>query len=191
VSTVDLDGNDPAAQREITIEKRKLFSLDPDNVKAAKALGMLASNFLMVRPWCDSSEGKLEWEDYIYRHEHQYRKTFSGFSSCFLRTLEGLVVKTRAEDVEKDIVLPPMHHRVVFLKPCWFDKMTANLFIQVLRANAITSERTGVDYLFDKSSVKARHSLIKNLRQSNFTWTGFSLEDVASTLETSSKYLDK
>ena len=191
MSTMDLDDSDPAVQRELAIEKRKSFSLDPDNIKAAKALGMLASNFLMVRPWCDNSEGKLEWDDYIYRHEHQYRKTYSGFSSCFLRTLEGLVVKTRAEDVEKDIVLPPMHHRIVFLQPCWFDKMTANLFIQVLRANAITSERTDVDYLFHKNSVKDRHRLIRNLRQSNFTWTGFTLSDVVSTLEASSKYLEK
>ncbi|RAR08353.1 acetylornithine aminotransferase mitochondrial precursor [Stemphylium lycopersici] len=70
-------------------------------------------------------------------------------------------------------------------------KALANLFIQVLRANAITSERTDVDYLFHKNSAKARHSLIRNLRQSNFTWTGFSLTDVISTLETSSKYLTK
>lgn len=70
-------------------------------------------------------------------------------------------------------------------------RMSANLFVQVLRANAITSERTDVDYLFHKSSIKARHSLIRNLRQSNFTWTGFSLEDVISTLETSQKYLSE
>lgn len=146
----------------------------------------------MVRPWCDSTiETKLDWDEYVYRHEHHYRKTYSGFSSCFLRTLEGLVVKTRPEDVDKDIVLPPMRHRIVYLKPCWFDKMTANLFIQVLRANAVTSERTDVDYLFHKNSAKARHSLIRNLRQSNFTWTGFSLSDVISTIETSEKYLAK
>lgn len=183
--------SDTVLQRELAIQKRKSFNLDPDNLKAAKAIGMLASNFLMVQPWCDGSDRKLDWEEYIYRHEHQYRKTYSGFSSCFLRTLEGLVVKTRPEDVERDIILPPMRHRVVLLKPCWYDKMTANLFIQVLRANAITSERTDVDYLFHKNSVKARHSLIRNLRQSNFTWTGFSLADVIATLETSSKYLSK
>lgn len=101
------------------------------------------------------------------------------------------MVKTRPEDVEKDIVLPPLKHNVVYLQPCWYDKMTANLFIQVLRANAITSERTDVDYLFHPNSVKAKHSLIGNLRQSNFTWTGFSVENVVSTLETSAKYLSK
>lgn len=62
------------------------------------------------------------------------------------------------------------------------------MFVQVLRANAITSERSDVDYLFHKNSVKARHSLIRNLRQSNFTWTAFSVDDVATTLETSRKY---
>jgi hypothetical protein len=184
---------DAVALRESTIEQRKTFSIDDvDGSKAVKALGSLASNFLMVRPWCDSStEGKLEWDEYVYRHEHQYKKTYSGFSSCFLRTLEGLVVKTRPEDVEKDIILPPMTHRVVYLQPCWYDKMTANLFVQVLRANAITSERSDVDYLFHKNSTKARHSLIRNLRQSNFTWTGFRLDDVISTLETTDKYINK
>ncbi|KAF2277658.1 uncharacterized protein EI97DRAFT_466475 [Westerdykella ornata] len=189
------DGNeaDPTLLRELAMEQRKNFSLDDeDNTKAAKALGSLASHFLMVQPWYSStSEDRLEWDDYIYRHEHQYKKTYSGFSSCFLRVLEGLVVKTRPEDVERDIQLPPMRHRTVYLKPCWYDKMTANLFVQVLRANAITSERSGVDYLFHSSSTQARHSLIRNLRQSNFTWTGFSPEDIVSSLETTSKYLGK
>ncbi|KAF2829842.1 hypothetical protein CC86DRAFT_175932 [Ophiobolus disseminans] len=193
MSTLDTDDIDKSALRKSVIEKRKTFTLDDvDGAKAAKSLGSLATHFLAVRPWCDATlEGKLEWDDYIYRHEHQYKRTYSGFSSCFLRTLQGLVVRTRPEDVEKDIILPPMTHRTVYLKPCWFDKMTANLFVQVLRANAITSERSDVDYLFHKNSIKARHSLIRNLRQSNFTWTGFSLDDVVGTLETTQKYLAK
>lgn len=191
VSTIEVDHEDPTLLRESAIEQRKSFNLT-DELKAVKALGSLASNYLLVRPWCASSiEGGLDWDEYVYRHEHPHRKTYSSFSTCFQRTLEGLVVKTRPEDVEKDIVLPPLKHNVVYLQPCWFDKMTANLFIQVLRANAITSERTDVDYLFHPNSVKAKHSLIRNLRQSNFTWTGFSVENVASTLETSAKYLSK
>ncbi|KAF2749086.1 hypothetical protein M011DRAFT_475825 [Sporormia fimetaria CBS 119925] len=191
--TEDPSDSDPVILRGMAMEQRKEFKIDDeDNTKAAKALGSLASGFLMVRPWAESaSEIKLEWTEYIYRHEHQYRKTNSGFSSCFLRVLEGLVVKTRPEDVERDIQLPPMRHRTVFLKPCWYDKMTSNLFIQVLRANAITSEREGVDYLFHKSSAASRHTLLRNLRQSHFAWTGFSAEDVVATLETTIKYLKK
>ncbi|KAF3046145.1 hypothetical protein E8E12_011365 [Didymella heteroderae] len=191
MSMLDTNEEDTSSLRESAIEQRKTFNLT-DESKAVKALGSLASNYLMVRPWCASSvEGGLDWDEYVYRHEHPYRKTYSGFSTCFKRTLEGLVVKTRPEDVEKDIVLPPLNHNVVYLQPCWYDKMTANLFIQVLRANAITSERTDIDYLFHPNSVKAKHSLIRNLRQSNFTWTGFSVENVVSTLETSAKYLSK
>jgi hypothetical protein len=131
MATLESDDVDASAIRDSAIEQRKSFSSDDvDGAKAVKALGSMASNFLMVRPWCDSgTEGKLDWDEYMYRHEHQYKKTYSGFSSCFLRTLEGLVVKTRPEDVEEDIVLPPMTHRVVYLKPCWYDKMTANLFV--------------------------------------------------------------
>ncbi|KAF2005315.1 hypothetical protein P154DRAFT_424964 [Amniculicola lignicola CBS 123094] len=190
VSTLNENAVDPAMDRDSAVEQRRTFNLKDDKGGAAKALGSLASNFLMVRPWCDSGTGgRLDWDSYIYRHEHPFRKTWSGFSSCLLRTLEGLVVKTRPDDVERDIILPPMRHRVVSLKPCWFDKMTANLFVQVLRANAVTSERSDVDYLFHKNSAKARYSLMNNLRQSNFTWTGFSVDDVAATIETSNKYL--
>jgi hypothetical protein len=185
------DNGDTASMRDNIMEGRKTFSHSDEESKATKALGSLASNFLMIRPWCDSAEGKFEWDEYVYRHEHQYKKTYSAFSTGFVRTLEGLVIKTRPEDVEKDIVLPPMTYRVVYLKPCWFDKMTANLFVQVLRANAITSEREGADYLFHMKSLKARHSLIRNLRQSNFTWTGFRLEDLVGTLEATQKYLNK
>ncbi|KAF1978088.1 hypothetical protein BU23DRAFT_595896 [Bimuria novae-zelandiae CBS 107.79] len=192
LTSIEEESNDAKLTRELAIEQRKAFTLDDENTKAAKALGTLASNFLMVRPWAAcSGESRLDWDEYIYRHEHIHNKTYSGFSACFRRTLEGLVVKTRPEDVARDIQLPPKRHRVVYLKPCWFDKMVQNLFVQVLRANAITSERSDVDYLFHRNSAKARHSLIRNLRQSNFTWTGFSVDDVATTLETSARYLAK
>ncbi|KAH6618618.1 P-loop containing nucleoside triphosphate hydrolase protein [Boeremia exigua] len=191
MSTMDVNDEHPTLLRDSVIEQRKTFNIT-DESKAVKALGSLASNYLMVRPWCASSaEGGIEWDEYVYRHEHSHRKTYSSFSSCFQRALEGLVVKTRPEDVEKDIVLPPLKHNVVYLQPCWFDKMTANLFIQVLRANAITSERSDVDYLFHPNSIKPRHTLIRNLRQSNFTWTGFSVKHVVDTLETTTKYLSK
>ncbi|OCL06148.1 hypothetical protein AOQ84DRAFT_390389 [Glonium stellatum] len=188
----DTEGIDPGVMRELAVEQRKLFNPREDTTGAVKSLGALATHFLKVRPWCDSTaEGKSDWEDYFYRHEHHYRRTYSGFSACLKQTLEGMVVKTRPEDVERDIVLPLMVHRVVYLEPSFYDKMTANLFIQVLRANAITSERTDADYLFHKNNLKARHDLIKNLRQSNFTWSGFSWQDVCNTIKTSLSYLQK
>jgi hypothetical protein len=53
----------------------------------------------------------------------------------------------------------------------------------------VTSERTDVDYLFHKSSAKSLHALIRNLRQSNFFWTGWSRDDILSAMGHSLKYL--
>ncbi|KAJ9649307.1 hypothetical protein H2199_000082 [Coniosporium tulheliwenetii] len=195
---VDLAVHDDGADyevrqtREMMLEQRKEFSILEDSSGAISSLGSLATNFLKVQPWAKSDrEERIHWEDYIYRHEHPTRRTFSGFSLCLRRALEQLVVKSRFADVEKDITLPPLHHRVVLLEPSFYDKLTANLFIQVLRANAVTSERTDTDYLFHPNSRKARYQLITNLRQSNFTWTGFSEEDVQKTLKVSEEYLLK
>lgn len=195
---VDLAVHDDGADvevrqsREMMLEQRKDFSILEDASGAISSLGSLATNFLKVQPWAVSDrEERIYWDDYIYRHEHLTRRTYSGFSLCLRRALEQLVVKSRFADVEKDITLPPLHHRVVLLEPSFYDKLTANLFIQVLRANAVTSERTDADYLFHPNSRKARYQLITNLRQSNFTWTGFSEEDVQKTLKVSEEYLLK
>ncbi|OCK80457.1 hypothetical protein K432DRAFT_404679 [Lepidopterella palustris CBS 459.81] len=193
LSSKDTSGEpDHFLMREAIIHQRKDF--DPDAKKAVMNLGNLASGFLQIRPWSHlSGKETLRWDNYIYRHEDPVSQTYSGFSTCFMRILEQMVVKTRPEDYEIDVVLPPLNHRIVYLKPSWYDKMSANLFVQVLRANAITSERTDADYLFhnNKKSQKARGDLIRNLRQSNFTWTGFSQADVLSTIKTSLEYLTK
>jgi helicase-like protein/SNF2 domain-containing protein len=187
-------GTSSQAFKMAALERRKRFNYQEDvgNASATKSLGLLAQHFLKLRPWYQEQEDqKVFWDDYIYRHEHFRNKTYSGFSRCLRQTLENLVVKTRPEDVERDIILPPLTHTVVRLEPSFYDKLTANLFVLVLAANAITSERTDVDYLFHKNSAKDRYRLIANLRQSNFFWTGFSLDDVRSAIKTSTEYLNK
>jgi hypothetical protein len=138
---------DTRDSRDAALEQRRYFSKKDDTSGAIKSLGSLASNFLRIKPWFafDSSEQRAEWEEYIFRHEDVRKRTFSGFSTCLRRTLEGMVVKTQPEDVEKDIDLPPLSHEVVRLEPSFYDKLTANLFTLVLTANAVTSERTDVE----------------------------------------------
>lgn len=184
---------DTKKSRDTVLEQRRHFSKRDDTVGAIKSLGGLATHFLKIKPWSapDISERRADWEEYIYRHEDLRKRTFSGFSLCLRRTLKGMVVKTQPEDVEKDINLPPLSHEVVRLEPSFYDKLTANLFTLVLTANAITSERTDMDYLFHKNSQKARSQLISNLRTSAFFWTGFSETDVLASLKSSNGYLAK
>ncbi|KAK6439462.1 hypothetical protein LTR95_004332 [Oleoguttula sp. CCFEE 5521] len=190
------EGHSFSAGQSVAVSvANKLITADHrwvDTKGAIESLGSLVSNFLRVKPWSsDIKRGKsVMWEDLIYRHESLRRRTYSGFSGCLSRTSGSVVIKTRPEDVERDIELPPFTHRTVLLKPLLFDKLTANLFTLVLTANAVTSERTDADYLFHKNSTSARHHLIANLRQSAFFWTGFSTEDVAGSRKNALTYLE-
>ncbi|KAF1808629.1 hypothetical protein P152DRAFT_443501 [Eremomyces bilateralis CBS 781.70] len=181
-----------ASRRERALAMRKRFNSQEEKNGAAVSLGLLVSHFLQAQPWArKSGVPKVDWVDHVFVHEDRTKKTYSGFASCMHRTLESLVIKTRLEDVERDIQLPPLKHKVVYLEPSFYDKLTANLFTLVLATNAVTSERTDRDYLFHKDSAKPRHTLISNLRQSNFFWTGFTEENVRDALANGEKYLAK
>lgn len=178
--------------RQTVMEQRRHFNRKEDTQGAIKNLGALATHFLRLKPWAaDRTETRADWEETIYRHEDYRRRTWSGYSRSLSRTLQSLVIKTQPEDVERDIELPPLSHKVVRLDASFYDKLTANLFTLVLTANAVTSERTDVDYLFHHKSRQARSQLISNLRQSAFCWTGFSEADVLASIERSHAYLAK
>lgn len=191
-------GTDPADAdrgkqiRRSILRRRKAYIREQEMDGAAQHLGQLATNFLKLRPFAASEldPDKAEWADHVYRHESR-QKTHTSFSLSLRRILESVVIKTQPEDVEKDIVLPPLQHRTVYLEPCFYDKLTINLFVLVISNNAVTSERKDQDYLFHENGAKARNSLIRNLRQSAFYWTGFTTTMVADAVEIGSKYLAK
>ncbi|KAK5010515.1 hypothetical protein LTR28_009432, partial [Elasticomyces elasticus] len=177
--------------RHSMLQQRKDFSPVEDTKGAIRSLVSLAGHFLKVQPWHSNGDRSTDWDTHIYRHEDVRKKTYSGFSLALRRTLNSIVVKTRPEDVEKDIKLPHLSYQVVRLEPSFFDKITANLFNLVLTTNAVTSERTDTDYIFHKNSAKARYELIANLRQSAFCWTGFAEADVYAALGNGKAYLSK
>ena len=160
---------------------------------AIKSIGALATKFLKAKPWSlkESEGGATAWDEYIYRHEDFRARTYSGFSQCLRTTLQDLMIKTRPEDVDKDVKLPPFKHQIIRLEPSMFDKMTANLFVLLYTTNAVTSERRDQDYLFHPSSRAHLQRLTTNLRQSSFYWVGFNQLDVAKSVETGEKYLSK
>ena len=192
-AAVDLYSPETQHAREAILQQRRHFSKKDDTIGAIKSLGALATHFLRMKPWYTPSvlEKRVEWDEYVFRHESSRGRTYSGYASCLRRMLNAMVVKTQPADVEKDIALPPLSHKVVYLKPSFYDKLTANLFALVLTANAITSERTDVDYLFHRNSSKARSQLFANLRSSPFSWTGFSEADVLAVIKSSNGYLTK
>ncbi|KAF2141349.1 uncharacterized protein K452DRAFT_288049 [Aplosporella prunicola CBS 121167] len=181
---------DAQLARELALLQRKDFGAQ-DSSRAVKNLGALATNFLQMRPWAEKDHTeRAGWIEHVYRHEAFGKQTFSGFSTCMRRVLERLMIKTQISDVERDLPLPPLTHRVVRLEPSHFDKLSANLFILVLTGNAVTSERKDADYLFHPKSQKPKNQLLTNLRQSNFFWTGFRITDVTGAVENGRRYLE-
>jgi hypothetical protein len=183
-----------SVRRDAILSQRKAFNEKDEKIGAVRSIGSLASGFLRIRPWCpvDDQRGS-DWMNYFFRHEmtRQRTRTFSGFSKCLRQTLESIVIRTQPGDVDRDIELPPLTHEIVRLGPSFYDKLTVNAFVFVLAANAVTSERTDIDYIFHKKSGKERAQLLNNLRASAFYWTGFSSSDMEAAIEQSEGYIKK
>ena len=175
-----------ATNADVLQARRKELILSQER-KDLEKLGLIVAGFLQLKPWSNSKdEDPASWQKYIMPYEDGRRKVRS------LKTLlESLVVRHRIEDIEADIQLPVLHNRVVYLQPSWHDKLSINLFILTLTANAVTSERVDEDYMFHPKNRRQLNILISNLRQSGFYWTGFSPEGVAKTLKVSRAYCEE
>ena len=169
------------------LEARRNESALIQERKDLEKLGVIVAGFLQIKPWANSKEhDPASWSKYIMPYSDGRRKVGS------LKTLlDSLVVRHRIEDIEADIKLPPLHNRVVYLQPSWHDKLSLNLFILTLTANAVTSERVDEDYMFHTKNRGALNKLINNLRQSGFYWTSFSPGDIAKTIKVSRAYLEE
>ncbi|KAI4239321.1 MAG: hypothetical protein L6R40_005536 [Gallowayella cf. fulva] len=153
--------------------------------KDLEKLGSIVVDFLNLKPWSNSKgNDAASWKQYIMPTESGQRKPKSLGS-----VLESLVIRHRVEDIEKDIELPPLHNRTVYLEPRWHDKLCLNLFILNLAVNAVTSERIDQDYMFNSRNRASLNQLITNLRYSGFYWTGFRKEEIVQSIDVSRRYL--
>ena len=165
------------ANRETLAARRKEIAVVQER-KDIEKLGNLVVHFLYLKPWSNSKgSDAASWHKYMMTSKSRERNITS-----LKGTLEGLVVRHRVEDIEADRPLPPLYNKVVRLEPCYFDKLSINLFILVLATNAVTSERVDQDYMFHPSNRKQLDQLVRNLRQSGFYWTGFSAHEVSETI---------
>ena len=186
--TSDGGSHNASPSRQESLIARKLSIVSPQERKDLEKLGYIVADFLALKPWSipQTHEGYASWHNYVVGTKGGQRRVKS-----LKNTLESLVVRHRIEDVEADLRLPPLHNRVVRLSPCYFDKLSINLFLMVLTANAVTSERVDQDYMFHPGNRKPLDNLIKNLRQSGFYWTGFPAHEVGETMRVSRGYLEK
>ncbi|KAG0260188.1 hypothetical protein DFQ27_003667 [Actinomortierella ambigua] len=92
------------------------------------------------------------------------------------RLMDTLMVRNQPEDIMKDISLPPLHEKIVRLPFEYFQALTHNCQVALIHANAVLSEREGVDYFFHPKNTKHLRQVINNLQQSCFWFSGGSDE---------------
>jgi hypothetical protein len=159
--------------------------------KDLEKLGNIATIYLKARPWANSKYDQhfAAWSQYVMQPRHGSRS--HGNLDCLRATLEGMIIRHRPADIEKDIVLPPLHQKLVYLDGSLQDKLSLNLFSLVIISNAVQSERKDADYLFHHRQRKALGELVGNLRQASFFWCGFTKTDMEYTIQLAKNFLAK
>ncbi|KAF7177001.1 hypothetical protein CNMCM7691_004542 [Aspergillus felis] len=165
--------------------KRKTEARDDQDLRKLKPVVV---NFFDLKPWSNpQANDHADWAKYmrLVGKDGKRRKVQS-----LRATLQSLVVRHRMEVIHREITLPKLYNKVVYLEPTFYDKLNLNLFIFVLAVNAITSEREGDDYMFHMKNKKHLRTLINNLRQAGFWWAGSNL-DLSATVKNALEYLEK
>lgn len=137
-------------------------------------LGSIVGNFLRLEPY------HLQPKLWNYNVVKPIESGVYGSDLNLINMLNDIMV--RHVQVDMDVQLPQLHHEVVFIEPSLHNKLSINLFTAVLAVNAVSSERTGVDYMFDSSNKAELRLLISNLQRATFHWTGFKQRDVESLI---------
>lgn len=163
----------PATKRRKYIIKNTLNERDE-----LLKLGTLVSNFFKIEPF--ATQPTL-WNSSIVQN---LLGPFQQASKASLSNLlNSLMIRHNQAQVEQTLTLPALHHKAIFLEPSLQNKLSMNLFTAVLAVNAVTSERTGSDYMFHPLNSGQLRKLVGNLQMASFYWTGFQRLDVKSLVD--------
>ncbi|KAJ5160853.1 uncharacterized protein N7482_007857 [Penicillium canariense] len=192
LASQEANTSDTESPEEITAAalrgRQKTGNAVDNELKDLDRLRRIVIEFLDLQPWSNSrAEDPADWTKYIkpIGKNGKRRKT-----PAMRATLQGLVVRHRLDIVSKEIYIPKLYNKVVYLEPTFHDRLSINLFLFGLAVNSITSERQGPDYIFDPSNRKHLNQTINNLRQAGFWWAGSDLNPQDS-IDHSLKYMDK
>ncbi|KAK6460724.1 DNA-dependent ATPase of the nucleotide excision repair factor 4 complex [Scheffersomyces coipomensis] len=148
-------------------------------------LGNIIGNFLKIEPFHSQPKS---WTKNIV---NPLTSNLYGADTGLINLLDSIVVRHNLSDVESDLKLPQLHHDVVFLQPSFHNKISVNLFTAVLAVNAVSSERTDIDYMFHPANRQQLRRLITNLQRATFHWTGFKQEDIETLISICNNSLKK
>lgn len=166
-------------------DENSTISLQFSEKQELDKLGSIMENFLMVEPWATQKGlwNKEIIKPFLAKSPHSDLRVH--------QVLEHLVIRHKEHDISTDVVLPPLHRKIVFLEPSFHNRLAINLFVSVINVNAVTSEREDQDYLFNPMNRNDLKRLMTNLQIASFFWSGFSGKDMQSLHDIAMVYLRK
>lgn len=179
LTRLQMDEDSASGSNKYTV--RSKFNEKDDLAK----LGVILGNFLQIEPF--HLQSKL-WSSVVVK---PFLANASGLQLGLTNIVNAVMVRHSPADIDKQLHLPPLHHRAVFLDPSYHNTISINLFTAVLAVNAISSERTDIDYMFHPANRQQLRRLITNLQRATFHWTGFQQEDIDSLVGVCRHALEK
>ena len=178
----------PDTASEKSSEQEKAFY--KQERKDLEKLGNIATMYLKARPWANTVDDNdvASWSQHVMQPRHGSKS--HGNMDCLKSTLEGMIIRHRPGDVNVEVTLPPLHQTVVYLEGSMQDKLSLNMFSMMIVSNAVTSERKDNDYFFHPRQRKALQELVSNLRQASFFWSGYTRENVQTTIGIARRFMD-
>ncbi|KAG0760146.1 hypothetical protein G6F60_010365 [Rhizopus arrhizus] len=85
--------------------------------------------------------------------------------------LSRIMIRHQKRDIEKEVSLPPLSQKVVYLEFDVYQWLAHNCQVAMISLNAILSQREGPDYLFSSKNVKSLRETVHNLWQSCFWYS--------------------
>ncbi|KAG1728635.1 SNF2 family N-terminal domain-containing protein, partial [Suillus paluster] len=130
-----------------------------------RKLGTMISDFLAVPQF--HSDLKL-FGSHVSAPLCDRRGPRVGAIKVLSQVMEMVMVRHRIEDVEEEVVLPPMRHTPIYMDLDAYAAKSYNAMQASIAVNAIDSEREGQDYIFHPRNAKNLQNAMDNLSQGMF-----------------------
>ncbi|KIL67165.1 hypothetical protein M378DRAFT_191789 [Amanita muscaria Koide BX008] len=125
-------------------------------------LGNMITHFVAVPQFC--ADVKLMYNQ-VTAPLLDPRGPRPGSIQVLIQVMRMVMVRHRIEDIENDVVLPPLTHNSVLLDLEPLAIKSYNALQASMAINAIDSERTDQDYLFHPSNADVLQTAVKNMSQ--------------------------
>lgn len=130
-----------------------------------RKLGTMISDFLTVPQF--HSDLKL-FGNHVSAPLCDRRGPRIGAVKVLSQVMEMVMIRHRIEDIEEEVVLPPMRHTPIYMDLDAYAVKSYNAMQASIAINAIDSQREGQDYMFHPRNAKNLQIAMDNLSQGMF-----------------------